>query len=299
MDNDKIICNKNIKNTNFKLNEDTQYTLESGIKYMVDYWCKQISKFELTGTDGLVYKPCTNYKLVKISIGDVKYLNLNKRFPHAVEKKINKLFIGGKKYFFRVSQRSPKDAWAKELKAKKSDTPERKLELELERKSKLYVGNLDQIYPLIFKSKRVQEDFELFTNQSHKENSQIENSQIENSQIQVPYLYLVFQDWRPSNGVEYRLFIRDLKLIGLCLYKPEFYQKNITIPFGSIERFVKSFLSIRFVKKKYSNLILDVYVDKSNGNVYFIEINPYEDYVDPFSFTWDELNKTKDLIIKL
>jgi hypothetical protein len=276
------------------MEKETEYTLESGIKYMVDYWCKQISKFELIGTDGLVYKPCTNYQLVKISIQDVKYLNLNKRFPHKVEKKINKLFIGGKKYFFRVSQRSPKDAWAKELKAKKSDTPERKLELELERKSKLYVGNLDQIYPLIFKSKRVQEDFELFVNQAHKENSQIENPQ-----IKVPNLYLVFQDWRPSNGVEYRLFIRDLKLIGLCLYKPEFYQKNITIPFGSIERFAKSFLSIGFVKKNYLNLILDVFVDKFNGNVYFIEINPYENYVDPFSFTWNELDKTKDLIIKL
>ena len=197
--------------------------------------------------------------------------------------------MNDKKYFFRVSQRSPKDAWAKELKAKKSDTPERKLELEQQRKSKLCVSNLDQIYPLIFKSKRVQEDFELFINQSDKENSQ----------IKVPNLYLVFQDWRPSNGVEYRLFIKELKLIGLCLYKPEFYQKNITIPFGIIERFVKSFLSIGFVKKNYLNLILDVFVDKFNGNVYFIEINPYEDYVDPFSFTWDELNKTKNLIIKL
>jgi hypothetical protein len=292
---DKIICNQ--ENNNIKTDTEiyteteteTKYTLESGIKYMVNYWCKQLSKFELVGTNGMAYKPCTTYKLVKISIGDVKYLNLNKRFPNHIEKKINKLFTDGQKYFFRISQRSPKDAWAKEIKAKKSDTPEKKLELELERKSKLHVKNLDQIYPLIFKSKRVQEDFELFVNQSNEENSQ----------IKVPNLYLVFQDWRPSNGIEYRLFIREQKLIGLCLYKPEFYQKNITIPFGSIEHFVKSFLSIRFVKKNYSNMILDVFVDKSDGNVYFIEINPYENYVDPFSFTWNELDKTKDLIIKL
>ena len=263
-------------------NYESEYTLESGKKYMVDYWCKQISKFELVGNDGIPYKPCTTYKLVKISINDVIYLNMNKRFPHQIEKKINKLFEKGDKYFFRVSQRSPKDAWAKELKAKKSDSPERKLELELERKSKLFVGNINQIYPLIHKSKRVQEDFELFISQS-----------------KITNLYLVFQDWRPSNGVEYRLFIRNLKLIGLCLYKPEFYQKNITVPFGLICNFVNSFLSIGFVKKNYSNLILDVYVDKTNSNVYFIEINPYEDYVDSFSFTWEELNKTKELIIKL
>jgi hypothetical protein len=276
------------------MENETEYTLESGKKYMVDYWCKQLSKFELVGTDGQLYKPSTSYKLVKISIGDVIYLNMNKKFPSNIENKINKLFKDDNKYFFRVSQRSPKDAWAKELKAKKSDTPERKLELEQLRKSKLLVSKISDIYPLIFKSKRVQEDFELFVNQSNEENSQIEKSQ-----IKVPNLYLVFQDWRPSNGVEFRLFIREQKLIGLCLYKPEFYQKNITIPFGSIERFVKSFLSLRFIKKNYSNMILDVFVDKSNENVYFIEINPYEDYVDPFSFTWDELNKTKNLIIKL
>ena len=29
------------------MEKETEYTLESGIKYMVDYWCKQISKFEL------------------------------------------------------------------------------------------------------------------------------------------------------------------------------------------------------------------------------------------------------------
>lgn len=277
-----------------KIKQETEYTLVSGVKYMVDYWCSQISKFEHEDSDGNLYKPCTTYKLVKISIGDVKYLQLNKKFPPRIEKKIKKLFytestdhkpaiqLEDKKYFFRVSQRSPKDAWAKELKAKKSDSPERKLELELERKSKLLVGNLEQIYPLIFKSKRVQEDFELFVNQTDIQN-----------------LYLVFQDWRPSNGVEYRLFIRKLKMIGLCLYKPEFYQKNITIPFGLINRFVESFLSLKFIKKNYTNLILDVFVDKTNGNVYFIEINPYEDYVDPFSFTWDELNNTDELIIKL
>lgn len=262
--------------------EETEYTLQSGLKYMVDYWCKQISKFELNGTDGLPYNPCTTYKLIKISIDDVLFLFKNKRFPNLVQNKINKLFQGDNKYFFRVSQRSPKDAWSKELKAKKSDTPERKLELELERKSKLYVGEIKQIYDLIFKSKRVQEDFKLFINQTTIKN-----------------LYLVFQDWRPSNGVEYRLFIRDLKLIGLCLYKPEFYQKNITIPFGVINNFVKAFLSIRFIKKNYSNMVLDVFVDKCNSNVYFIEINPYEDYVDPFSFDWKELNETNELIIKL
>lgn len=261
----------------------TEYTLESGEKYMVDKWCKQIEKFKHYDLDGNEYSPTTTYKLVKISIRDVNFLNVNKKFPKKVENQIVKLFENGtKKYFFRVSQRSPKDAWKKELKAKKSDSPERKLELELERKSKLHVGSLEQIYPLIFKSERVQEDFELFISQSV-----------------VKYLYLVFQDWRPSTGIEYRLFVRDLKLIGLCLYKPEFYQKNITIPLGLIEKFANSFLSLKFIKKNYQNLILDVFVDKTTSNVYFIEINPYEDYVDPFSFSWDELNNTKDLIIKL
>lgn len=261
---------------------ETEYTLMSGKKYMVDYWCKHLEKFEHTDNNGNKYKPCTSYELIKISINDVKYLNKNKKFPIRIEKKINKLFESDKKYFFRVSQRSPKDAFAKELKAKKSDSPNKKLQLELERKSKLYVGNLELIYLLISKSKRLTEDFELFINQTDVKN-----------------LYLVFQNWRPSTGVEYRLFIRNLKLIGICLYKPEFYNKDVTIPFGIINNFVNSFLCLNFIKKNYANLILDVFVDDITSNVHFIEINPYENYVDPFSFSWEELDKTNELIIKL
>ena len=261
----------------------TEYTLESGKKFMVDRWCKEIEKFTHIDLDGNVYNPSTTYELIKISISEVKFLNKNKRFTKKVENQITKLFDNGnKKYFFRVSQRSPKDAYRKELKAKKSDSPERKLELELERKAKLHVGTLEEIYTLIDKSNRVQEDFELFV-----------------TQTKVRSLYLVFQNWRPSTGVEYRLFIRDLKLIGVCLYKPEFYQKNITIPLGLITKFTDSFLSLEFIKKNYNNIILDVFIDSTTNRVYFIEINPYENYVDPFSFTWDEINNTKDLIIKL
>jgi hypothetical protein len=261
----------------------TEYTLESGEKYMVDKWCKQIQKLTFNGQDGKEYHPSTNYKLVKITIDDVKYLFKYKKFPLKVENQIKKIFDDGKnKYFFRVSQRSPKDAWKKELKAKKSDPPERKLELELERKSKLYVGTLEEIYCLIKKSERVQEDFDLFVSQS-----------------KVKFLHLVFQDWRPSDGVEYRLFIKSNKLIGVCLYKPEFYQKNITIPIGNIINFSNWFLSKKFIKKNYQNMILDIFVDNKTSNIFFIEINPFEDYVDPFSFTWDEINQTTELILKL
>ena len=131
---------------------------------------------------------------------------------------------------------------------------------------------------MINKSKRVKEDFKLFVKQN-----------------KIANLYLVLQDWRPSTGVEYRTFIRNKKLVAVCLYKPEFYSSRTIIPIELITNFINLFLNIPFFN--YDNLILDIYID--NERVYFIEINPYEEYVDTFSFTWEEINNTTKLIIRL
>jgi hypothetical protein len=245
-----------------------EYDLISGNNYTVDKWCKKMEQFKINN-----YYPATKYNLIKITISDVKFLYKNNKFPDIIENEINEL-LKINKYFFRVSQRSPKDAYKKEYKAKKKDSPERKLELEKLRKSKLLVHNICEIYDLIKKSKRVSEDFKLFIKQKN-----------------IQELYLVFQEWRESDGVEYRCFIRDHKLIGICIYKPEFYSSETIIPVGLIQEFTNEL--IKFID--YDNMILDIY--GSNNKVYFIEINPFEEYVDPFKFSWKMLKETKNLIV--
>lgn len=254
------------------------YDLESGNMYTVDKWCQYVEQFTITDNNG-IYNPCTMYKLIKITINDVKYYKKNKKFSNNIETEINNI-LQNNSYFFRISQRSPKDAYMKEYKPKKIYHYSKLLELEKLRKEKLLVNSINQIYTLINKSKRVKEDFILFMKQNI-----------------IDSLYLIFQDWRPSNGIEYRTFIRNKKLIAICLYKPEFYSSKTCIPVELITEFVNLFLNITFIKETYNNLILDIFIE--NNRVYFIEINPYESYVDPFSFTWNEINNTEKLIIKI
>jgi hypothetical protein len=245
----------------------TEYNLESGDNYTVDKWCKKMEEFVIDD-----YNPATKYHLIKISIKDVKYYLKNKKFAEEVQNQINDL-LKIDKFFFRVSQRSPKDAYKKEYKAKNKDSCEKKLELEKLRKSKLLVENIQDIYDLIKKSKRVMEDFRLLSKQK-----------------KITELYLVFQEWRESTGVEYRCFIRDKKLIGICIYKPEFYPSDTVIPVELIQNFTNKLIDYI----NYDNMILDVFV---TDKVYFIEINPFEEYVDPFKFSWKILNKTNSLIV--
>jgi len=114
--------------------------LESGELYTVDKWCKQIENFTITDEYG-TYNPSTQYQLIKISINDVKYLKKNNKFPDDIELEINNL-LKNKSYFFRVSQRSPKDAYIKEYKPKKNYHYSKLLELEKIRKEKLLVNSI-------------------------------------------------------------------------------------------------------------------------------------------------------------
>jgi len=93
------------------------YDLESGNMYTVDKWCHHIENFTITDNNGK-YKPSTTYKLIEITINDVKYYKKNKKFPNNIECEINKLLCNNS-YFFRISQRSSKDAYIKEYKPKK------------------------------------------------------------------------------------------------------------------------------------------------------------------------------------
>ena len=259
---------------NILIYEMTEYDLESGNNYTVDKWCKKMEDFIIDN-----YNPATKYDLIKISIKDVKYYLKNKKFAEEVENQINSL-LKINKFFFRVSQRSPKDAYKKEYKAKNKDSPEKKLELEKLRKSKLLVENIQDIYNLIRKSKRVMEDFKLLVKQN-----------------KITELYLVFQEWRESSGVEYRCFIKNKKLIGICIYKPEFYPTDTIIPVELIQNFTNKL--INYIN--YDKMILDIFIDKdifiNKDKVYFIEINPFEEYVDPFKFSWKLLNNINSLIV--
>jgi hypothetical protein len=258
---------------------DSKYSLLEDNVYTVDKWFSKVNNWYANDINGDKYKPATNYQLIEITIDDVNFLFLNKKFPEHVEKQLYELLDDSNSYFFRVSQRSPKDAYKNEYKAKDNDSCKTKLKLEVARKLKLLVTNINQVYDLIFRSERVIEDLELLVQQT-----------------EIKSLHLVFQQWRPSSGIEFRLFIVNSKLVGICVYKPEFYSSKITVPVGVILYWFEQF------EKIYNNIpiyTVDIYVDKKTNQVFFIEINPFNDQVDTFSFEYKQLLKTKSLLVKI
>lgn len=260
------------------------------ILYTVDKWYKLISEWTCKDINGSTYNSSTTYKLVKFDISNCIYILKNKSFPSILEFIITKT-LDNNKYFFRVSQRSPKDAYAEEYKAQESDSYKHKLLLEIKRKEKLLVSSSQDVLDLIFRSKRVLEDLKLFINQD-----------------KIDELFFVFQPWRPSRGqrsfaslnleegIEFRLFVYKLKLVGICVYKPEFYTNKLTIPVGLLLDWFQQFEKIYDQTDIYT---VDVYVDNLDSKVYFIEINPFNEEIDTFSFSYKQLITSKYLLVKI
>lgn len=254
------------------------YSLESDNAHTVDKWCGLVDGWECLDIDNIKYKPATSFKLVRFDISDCVYILNTRLLPPSLESKIVQV-LDSNKYFFRVSQRSPKDAYAQEYQAQPTDKASHKLLMEIKKKEKLLIWTPSQVLDLIFRSKRVMEDLEQFINQD-----------------KILELYFVFEPWRPSQGVEYRLFVYRSKLVGICVYKPEFYTSKLTVPVGLLIHWFGQF------EKQYSQTqtyTVDVYVDNLDSRVYFIEINPFNTQVDTFAFTYKQLITTKYLLVKI
>jgi hypothetical protein len=253
-----------------------KYTLKSCQEYTVDKWYNLVENWEATTIDGRKYKPSTTYRLIKISREEVQYLIKNKKFHSEFSEELNSLFPNN--YFFKVSVRSPKDVLEKEIKIEEDEHRTIKLEKKKNQLNALKVSNIYDIIYLLLNSKRIKEDFKLYLKETDADE-----------------LYLCFQPWRPSLGIgiEYRCFIKNRKLVGICLYKPEYYSTLSVIPVEEITFFIEQLLE----RVSYQKFIVDVFY--TDNKVYFIEINPFEKYVDTFSFRWEIINNTDKLLVTL
>jgi len=226
-------------------------------EFAVDKWYTFVENWKAKTIDNEIYFPATKYILI----------------PFTNNMDIEKLFPG--EYFFKFSTRSPKDILEKKIKIKKNDHRSIKLQKKIEQLNILKVTSVKDVKYLIKKSKRIKEDIRDSTDQ----------------------LYLVFQPWRPSLGIstEYRCFINNRKLIGVCLYKPEYYSTLSYIPIEIINYFVEQLLIII----PFERFVVDVFIIPDDNKVYFIEINPFDETTDTFSFDYEEINKATHLLVKL
>jgi hypothetical protein len=201
-----------------------------------------------------------------------------------MENKINKLFEIKSEYFFKLSNRSPKDILESgDLEILDDDHRTIKTEKKIKQLNILKVTNCDNINYLLNNSKRSIEDIEEYNKDYTKK------------------LYFIFAEWRPNLGksIEYRCFINNNELVGICLYKPEYYSSRSIIPVEIIQHFCNQMINL-FMCINLDRYVLDCFIyNHEPTKVYFIELNPFEEYVDTFSFDYNIINNTKNLLVTL
>ena len=129
----------------------------------------------------------------------------------------------------------------------------------------------------------------------------------------IPYIGEKFNEWtvidnnvvliktgnRNYRSVKCRCRCGNEKLVGICLYKPEYYSSRSIIPVETIQYFVNQMI-LKLKLKNYVRYVLDCFIYNDDPTkVYFIELNPFEEYIDPFSFDYDIINNTRTLLVTI
>lgn len=228
-------------------------------EYNVDAWAENISNWIFKG-----YKPATTYIVMPLTDREIVAIIRNiYKLLNKLEKKINKILT--KPMFFRLSTLSPKDAYIKlqpELEILLEDTQD-KIEDKIKMQLKLLrVSNFKNIINLIQNSNRAIEDLKLYLAEENITNANMS---------------IILQEWRPSTGNEYRLFIKNSILVAMC-------------PFDNTDILLNKLLVNEFIcslsnQIKLKNYVVDVFLGNDN-KIYFIEINPYSINTDSLIFSW-------------
>lgn len=262
--------------------QSEDYKVEDFEDYTFDKWYYKLKDIEMKNIKNEKYQFIKKSELIEFDKSEIIYFKNNKIFSDKMKEKIN-LFLNGKDYFFKLSNRSPKDIlkYNTELRINDEDNRIIKIKKKIKQLNILKVNNIEKIEYLLNNSERCKEDIELFL--IYNGNSK---------------LYLVFQDWNPNLGksIEYRCFINNSKLSGICLFKPEYYSSRTIIPIEILKNFCDKIISNLNLKK----YVIDCFIyDDNKYNVYFIEINPFDKNTDTFSFEYDDIINTDTLLVTL
>jgi hypothetical protein len=229
------------------------------------------------------------YKFIKDSIliqfdkKEIIYFLNNKVFSNKLKNKIYQKLDFKNDYFFKLSNRSPKDILKYDSKLKINEDDNRLVQLDKKIKQLdiLKVNSIEKIEYLLNYSKRTKEDMQLFSIYNGKSK-----------------LYLVFQEWKPNLGksVEYRCFVNNSKLCGICLFQPSYYSSRTMIPVEILKNFCDKIIN----KIKLKKYIIDCFIyNNDNYNVHLIELNPFDENTDTFSFEYDSIINSQTLLVTL
>jgi len=276
-----------IDDYSFYENDNDPYSIENFAQYTLDKWYKLVKDHEIINLKGEKYNCYKKTWLFHFSKLEILYYKRSNILPKTITRRLHRILDQDKDYFFKLSNRSPKDILEYKGEYKINDDEHRtiKVEKKLKQLEILRVNKIDQINMLLRSSKRTREDMKLFFADKTNKNK----------------LYLVFQEWAPNLGIstEYRCYIKNNKLIGISLYKPEYYSTRTIIPYEIIDFFVTQIIDL-FKQIDLFTYVVDVYIlNNDQYNVYLIEINPFDEHTDTFSFDFDTIYNSDTLLITL
>jgi hypothetical protein len=266
-------------------NNGNVYDINVYDKYTIDKYYDLFNNFNPLTISGDKYKCHQDLIFIEFTPLERIYYKFNKKISKSMESKVNELFKIRSEYFFKLSNRSPKDILESDSEIEIFDNDHRtiKTEKRIKQLDILKIKCCEDINYLLNNSKRAREDIEEYDKDISKK------------------LYFVFAEWKPNLGksVEYRCFIKNNKLVGICLYRSEYYSSRSIIPIETIKYFVDQIINL-FSVKEYEKYVLDCFIYNNDPNkVYFIELNPFEEYVNCFSFDYDVINNTDKLLVTL
>ena len=264
-------------------------SIEEYYPYTIDKYYYLFDNFFIKSLNGEIYKTNKDYMLIEFTPLERIYFKRNKKFSSSLRFECNKLFniksTIKTEYFFKLSNRSPKDILENDYHLEILDEDHRtiKTEKKIRQLEILKIKSVSDIEYLLNNSKRCQEDIADYNTDFTKK------------------LYLVFQEWKPNLGksIEFRLYINKSKLIGINLFKPEYYSSRTIIPVEVLQNYSKQMIEL-FNKININRYILDCYIFTDDKlKVYFIELNPFVEEANTFSFEYEDINSSEYLIVTI
>jgi hypothetical protein len=259
-------------------------SIEEYYHLTIDKYYKLFDNYLIKSITGERYKTNKDYILIEFTYLERIYFARNKCFSIHLKNEINKLFSYEKEYFFKLSNRSPKDILESgQYEILDEDHRTIRTQKKIKQLEILKIKNTLDIEYLLLNSKRCQEDITDYNEDYTKK------------------LYLVFQEWKPNLGqsIEFRLYINKKKLVGINLFKPDFYSTRTIIPVEILLHYSKQMIEL-FNTINLDRYILDCYINHDDPlKVYFIELNPFIEDANTFSFEYTDIDSAQYLIVTL
>jgi hypothetical protein len=194
--------------------------------------------------------------------------------------------------FFRLSTRSPKDAW-RSLDADLGIDPEQDDASERDRKYEqqmrlLRVKSFEDVLRLLRSSERCTDDLQMFVEKEMKEKKGGTCARMK----------LVFIEWNEDMATravrsELRCFVRRRKLIAKCpcmislFTVPNEFIPEINVDLHVIEAYMESLA----ILTEFDDFVADVFV-RSPTCFDLVEMNEFDEFTDPVAFDWNDLMST-------